>query len=232
MMVASILHLVVAVVLAGLTAAGVRAWIRHRRSYTLIVVAVGLGLVYDNAVLGIGRWIEHGSTLEALSLPRFWVHALVTPLLVIVGFGAARSLAGGWARSRVAHAGFCLLATALVAWGVVIDIVRLELEEQSDGGIVSYGNAAAGAPVPAIATILVLLAFGLWVWRAAVWPWLAVAAGVMFVASGLGSISGLLTNVGELTLIAGLVATEERAGRRSTTPRTTERREPVPASRH
>ncbi|QGG95960.1 hypothetical protein [Actinomarinicola tropica] len=212
-MVTSVLHLVVAVVLAGLTAYGLVVWRRHRRSYTLIVVAVGLGLVYDNAVLGIGRWLGHGSTLEALSYPRFWIHALITPLLIIVGVGAARTLAGGWARSRIGHAAVCLVATGLVVWGVVIDIVGLELDQQSEAGLLSYGNAAASAPVPAIATIVILLGFGAWVWRAAGWPWLAVAAGVMFIASGLGAISGLLTNVGELSLIAGLVATEERAGR-------------------
>lgn len=229
-MVTSVLHLAVAVTLAGLTAYGWTVWRRHHRSYTLIVVAVGLGLVYDNAILGIGRWFEHGSTLEVLSYPRFWIHALITPLLIIVGVGAARTLAGGWARNRMAHAAVCLVATGLVAWGVMVEILRLELEEQTEAGLSSYGNANAGAPVPAIATILILLAFGAWVWKAAGWPWLAVAAGVMLVGSGLGAISGLLTNIGELTLIAGLVATEEHAGRHQASVRTAAR-EPELAGR-
>lgn len=209
-MIASILHLLVAAVLAGLTVVAARTWARHHRSYTLIVVVVAAGLTYDNAILGLGRWIEHGSTLEALSLPRFVWHALTTPLLIIAGFGAARAFGWAWARNRTAHAAACTLATALVGWGVVTDVVRLDMERQSDGGIVSYGNAAAGLPVPAIATIVVLIAFGAAVWRAAGWPWLAAGAAVMFVASGLGAISGLLTNVGELALISSLVATERR----------------------
>ncbi len=209
-MIASILHLAVAVVLAGLTAVAARMWTRHHRSYTLLVVAVAAGLTYDNTVLGLGRWLGHGSTLEALSLPRFVWHALATPLLVIVGFGAARAFGAGWARGRAAHAAACTLATTLVGWGVVTDVVRLETETQADGGIVSYGNAAAGLPVPAIATIVVLIAFGAAVWRTASWPWLAAGAALMFVASGLGSVSGLITNVGELALISSLVATEHR----------------------
>lgn len=124
-MLQSLLHLAVAVVIAGLTAVAIGLWARHRRSYTLIVVAVGLGLTYDNAVLGLGRWIGHGELLEALSWPRFLIHALITPLLIIVGVGAARGMRLGWAQRRSVHAAFCVGATALVAWGLVTDVVRL-----------------------------------------------------------------------------------------------------------
>lgn len=211
-MVQSIIHLAVAAVLGVLAIAAWRSWARFGRSYTLIVILVAVGLTYDNAILGLGRWIGHGPALEALSLPRFVLHALSTPLLVIVGFGAARAAGIRWAQQRGPHVAACLVATALVAWGVVTDIVLLELEEQSDGGIVSYGNALGAVPVPAIATIVGLIGFGVVIWRTNGWVWTALGAAVMFVASGLGSISGLLTNVGELALIVSLVATERAAG--------------------
>ena len=90
----------------------------------------------------------------------------------------------------------------------------MELRFEWNGGVLSYGAAASSAPVPAIATILALVAVGAVLWTSGGWPWLAIGSGVMFVASGLGGLSPLLTNVGELALAAALVATEREAGRR------------------
>lgn len=213
-MLSSIGHLAVAVVLGVLTVLAIRTWEESRRPYTAIVALVGAGLVYDNAVLGIGRWLGHGSVLEALSVPRFALHAFSTPLLVIVGYGALRSFGVRWAQRRATHAVACAVASALVVWGVIADLALLELDEQSDAGVVSYGNGAAGAPVPAIATIVALIVAGALLWRRGGWPWLALGATVMLVASGLGGVSGLLTNVGELSLVGALVATEREAVRR------------------
>jgi hypothetical protein len=213
-MFASVVHLLVTAVLGVLCAAAVASWRQHHRTYSLIVSVVIAGLVYDNAVLGLGRWLGEGSLLEGLSWPRFLVHALVTPLLIIVGFGAARSFGLGWAQRRDLHAAACSLATLLVGWGLLSEVFGLALEPQRDAGVLSYGAASTSAPVPAIATILVLVAVGAALWKVAGWPWLAVGALVMFVASGLGGVSPLLTNVGELALAASLVATERQAGRR------------------
>lgn len=213
-MIASLVHLVVAALLATLCVKVVTAWRRDHRSYSLLVAAVLAGLVYDNVVLGLGRWLGEGGLLEGLTWPRFVVHALATPLLVIVGFGAARSFGLRWAGRRDLHAVACSLATLLVVWGLVTEVVGLDLRAEWDGGVLGYGAATSSVPVPAIATILALLGVGAVLWRTCGWPWLAIGAGAMFVASGLGGVSPLLTNVGELALAAALVATEWEAGRR------------------
>ena len=213
-MLTSLVHLLVAALLAALCVGAVGTWRRDHRTYTLLVVVVLGGLVYDNLVLGLGRWLGEGSLLEAASWPRFVVHALATPLLVIVGFGAARSFGLRWAARRDLHAAACGLATVLIVWGLATEVVGLDLRAEWEGGVLSYGAADPSAPVPAIATILALLAVGVALWRTCSWPWLAVGAGVMFVASGLGGVAPLLTNVGELALAASLVATEREAGRR------------------
>ena len=211
MVIASLVHLLVAVILAGLVAIGARVWSRDGRPPTLIVVAVAAGLVYDNAVLGAGHWLGHGPVLEALSWPRFVIHALLTPLLILPGRAAAAAFGLRWARQPASRAAFAAAALVLVAVGVVSDVVLLRLEAQADAGVTSYGNAAAAVPVPAIVTMVVLLVIGMMLWRASSWPWLALGAAVMFVTSAFG---GLLTNLGELSLLASLVATEDRAGRR------------------
>src|SRR5699024_5006927 len=74
---------------------------RHRwatpANIPLLIVA---GLVYDNAVLATGRLIGEGPLLEALNLGRFWIHALVTPLLVVFAWHAITRTGAGWARTR------------------------------------------------------------------------------------------------------------------------------------
>ena len=43
--------------------------------------------------------------------------------------------------------------------------------------------ANTSIPVPAVLTIVALIAIGIALWRAAAWPWLAVGAVIMFVAA-------------------------------------------------
>lgn len=214
-MLQSLLHLLVAVIQAGLAVYAARIYLRHGRPYTLIVLVVLLGLTYDNTVLGVGRWIEHGELLAGLSLPRFVLHAFTTPLLIIAGFGAARDAGHRWANTPAWRVATWVVTAVMIVWGVVTDVVRLDLQPQTEAGVVSYGNAGAGMPVPAIVTIVALIAIGIFLWRRSNWSWLLVGAAVMLVASGLGSVSALLTNVGELTLAIALIATEMWAGRRS-----------------
>ena len=64
-------------------------------------------LVYDNAIIGVGRFIGEGPFLEGANLARFWIHAFVTPKLVAwalhalpgADYGFAGQVASGWPRS-------------------------------------------------------------------------------------------------------------------------------------
>lgn len=63
----------------------------------LLVLAA---LVYDNFLLGIGRFIGEGPLLEGLNYGRFYVHAAVTPVLVAWGLHTLRRAGFGWAQAR------------------------------------------------------------------------------------------------------------------------------------
>ncbi|GIH02416.1 hypothetical protein Rhe02_04830 [Rhizocola hellebori] len=205
-------------------------------------------LAYDNACIAVGSAIGEGSTLQTLNAGRFWAHALITPLMVVVGWRlAARhqpaikpdgragiqtqhqpggeaggqvgiealhhadGKAGGRVRmvpARRATVGLVALVAALVGYGVYTEIVRLRLEPQREHGTLRYINAAAeGPPVAAIVTIIVLIVFGVLVWRRHRSPWLLTGAVAMFVAAAAGAQMVWLQNVGELALLTGLLVT-------------------------
>lgn len=48
-----------------------------------VIFLVGLGLVYDNALIAVGKFIGEGTLLEALNLARYWSHAFLTSLLIL-----------------------------------------------------------------------------------------------------------------------------------------------------
>lgn len=43
-----------------------------------------VGLVYDNLIVGYGRFIGDGQLLKALSQPRFFLHEVALPLMILV----------------------------------------------------------------------------------------------------------------------------------------------------
>lgn len=195
----AVIHLALTVVLAR------RAWV-ERSWYLAMLAVVTLGLVYDNGMVAVGRLIGEGPLLEALNLTRFVVHALVTPLLIIVGFGLARRAGAGWAQRRWVHAAFCVLATLLIGYGIVFELVGLELVPGGDGDAVSYSAADAAAPVPAITVIVVLIAVGIAIIRRG-GLWMTIGSVAMFVAAAIPSLPLVVANAGEVALVVGLALT-------------------------
>lgn len=189
-------------------------FLRHRHPATVPLLIVTFGLVYDNAMLAGGSLIGHGALLEQLSVPRFFMHAFGTPLLMLSALGLARRAGSKWAQSAVVAASIVLLTVAMIAVGVNADLVQLDLEAKSPAGVVSYGNAAAGGPpVAPIVTILVLIAAGIVIGRRGGGPWLLIGSLVQFAAAALGNAIVIAGNLGELALLAGLVMTDHRLSR-------------------
>lgn len=193
---------------------GVRHWMRHRNGYALLVVLVVASLAYDNFVLAAGGFLPEGDALRALSAPRFALHALFTPTMMIAGFGALRGLGVRFAQSRGWHSVICAFATLLIAFGVYADILHQRLEARVAEGITRYSNEfLQGPPIPAILTILVTLVFGVFAWRTAGWRWLFLGALVMFITAPLFSLP-ILQNIGEIAFTGSMIATQVRAAKK------------------
>jgi hypothetical protein len=191
----------------------VRSALSRRSPHTWLVAVVAAGLVYDNGIVALGSTIGAGDLLLALNLPRFVVHALVTPLLIVFAAGAARDAGLAWARPRAVRAGFWLLTAALVVYGVVTELVGLTLVPGREGDALRYSAAESALPVPAVATVVVLLVVGVALLVRARSGWMLLGAAVMFAASAVPAVPLAVGNLGEVALIAGLALTARRADR-------------------
>ena len=186
-------------------------FLRHRHPATVPLLIVTFGLVYDNGLLAAGAAIGHGELLEQISVPRYFMHAFGTPLLMLSALGLAIRSGAEWARAPVTVAAVSILTIAMIAVGVEADLISLQLEAKSPSGVISYGNAASsGPPVAPIVTIVILIAAGIIVWRRGSGPWLLLGSLAQFVAAAIGDAIVIAGNLGELALLAGLVATDHR----------------------
>lgn len=198
---------------AVLLAWGIRLAMQHgwatAANVWLLVVA---GLTYDNGLLALGKVLGEGSLLESLSLGRFWIHALVTPLLVLFAWHAAKRSGVGWAATPPAAAAAVGATVALIILELVTVVLPLEVEARREYGVVSYTDvsSADGPPLMVLFVAAALIVGGFVVWRRQGWPWLLVGAGLMTIGSAVEVPveSGAATNAFELVLLTAIVATK------------------------
>lgn len=189
----------------ALTACAVYLW-RRCGAVALSVGLLGVALTFDNAAVAVGRVVGFGDVLLAINLPRFWIHGIMTPLIVVATAIVARRLGVRWSRSVVVVG--AVLVTTLVVVGIVELFVALELTPATDGDALRYANAAAaGPPIPALGTVLLLIAIGVSAWRQTGSFWLLAGSVTMLVTAAAGMSVLWLGNVGELVLYASIVAT-------------------------
>jgi hypothetical protein len=183
--------------------------------YNALAAITVIMLVYDNLVVASGGLLGEGDLLKTLNVLRYYGHALLTPTMIIFAFGVARRLGFRWAQSKVSHAIFCLLATLLIVYGAVTDILRLDLVIADEFGVLRYVNQAEailkGPPLAPVVTIVVVIAVGFMMWRRQHAPWMLVGSALMFVAAGAGISMPVLGNVGEVAMAGGLVSGEQEA---------------------
>lgn len=219
----SALFLLFAVVHVVILVWTIRFWRETRSSTVLMAMMPLLLLWYDCLIIGIGRFIGPGEVLEALNLPRYWAHWLLTPLWIIAAGGMLRLAGVRWAQHKWVMGGFCLLAVAMIAMEIPL-FWTLELHPVCFMDTVRYAEAVSanalcfegqevvrgsGPPPPPIITNIVLLIAGVAIWIRCRWPWLTLASLVMFFAAAVPpSLTGPAPgNFGEIVLALGILAT-------------------------
>ncbi|MCE7902669.1 MAG: hypothetical protein DYH20_08450 [Gammaproteobacteria bacterium PRO9] len=180
---------------------GWKLWAAHGRPVALLLVLVsGTLLFYDNFRIGIGRFLGEGGLLYNLSVPAFAWHWSMLPLLVIAAGSIARLADIPGIFSMELHPA-CLADTLRYSTSVRADQV-------CPGGTTIPGGADAA--FVAIITNVIVLVVGIVLWVQRRWPWMAVGAGLMFIAAGAfaGHRYGLvIANLGEIAITLGLIAT-------------------------
>lgn len=175
----------------------------------LLVVAA---LVYDNLIIALGGAIGEGATLAGLNLARFWIHALITPLLVAWSLHAIRRSGVRMAQGRSYAVAAVLVTVALVVLELMLEVSDLRIVPAREYGALSYTNAEppTGPPAMVLVVAAFLLVAGVVVLVRQRWPWLLVGAGIMTVGSAidLPLPSNAVTNAFELILLVSIVATK------------------------
>ena len=175
----------------------------NRNNYVLLLLLVLAGLFYDTFIIGIGKFIGEGNLLQTLNAGRFYIHALLTPTMMIFGFGVLRKAGIKWAQSKTAHVIVCVVTTLLILLGAFSDILQLDLHAKAVTDTLRYVNEGGmkGPPIPAILTIIFLIVAGISLWRNTGWKWLAIGGIIMFIAAGAG-IGDMfyIGNIGEVIL--------------------------------
>ena len=205
----------------------------YRAPGAAIIALIAVGLVYDNLIISLGTTIGIGPLLQNLSWPRFAMHALLTPFMIIAVTQIA--IAGGvrWAASLGWRVIAWLLVGAMAIYGAYEHLIGLQTFPACFDGILRYttnlspshfcfeGQEAvtgAGPPIPSIVGNIITLAVGVTLWRSHGWPWLAAGALVMFAAAGvpISTYGMAASNGGEAVLMLSFVATINRFARKST----------------
>lgn len=199
----TILYFILTGLFAFLTWQAIQTNQKIRSSYTLLLLLVLAGLMYDVLVIALGRFVGEGSLLKDLNAGRFIVHALLTPAMMIFGFGVLRKAGVGWAQSRTTHIVLCVVVTLLIALGAYSDIFQLDLQARVVADTLRYANEGGikGPPIPAVLSIIFLIVAGISLWRKTGWQWLMWGAVVMFIAAGIGMGDMFyIGNLGEVAL--------------------------------
>ncbi len=159
-----------------------------------------------------------------LSWPRFAMHALLTPFMMIAALQLASAAGISWAGNTRVRTVAWIGVGLLMGMGAWDHLIRLETMPACFDGILRYtenlhpshfcspndqATMGSGPPIPSIVGNLLTLIAGFAIWRSAGWPWLMLGALVMFGAAGV-PISGFgmaPSNGGEVVLMASYAAT-------------------------
>jgi hypothetical protein len=202
----------------------------HKAPGAWLVAMIAAGLVYDNLIISLGATIGIGPLLQMLSWPRFAMHALLTPFMMIAVTQMAAAGGIRWAETTQWRVFIWVLVIAMIAFGAFEHLWGLETVPACFDGILRYTTnlypshfcgegweavQGSGPPIPSIIGNIITLVIGFSLWRHNGWAWLMVGALLMFAAAGIpfrgfGMAPG---NGGEVLLLFTYVATVARFGR-------------------
>ncbi len=177
-----------------------------------VLILVIIPLIYDNAILGIGKWIGEGEVLKNLSIARFWLHAIFTPLLIIFSWDVLKRAGVNWANKTVTI--LIVVAYTIIAFLIELYTVvwNLSLKAKESYGVLSYTatNSPDGPPIMILMVSLAILISSIILWKRTGWYWMAIGIALMIIGSmvDIPIESGAITNTFELILLTSLVFTK------------------------
>ncbi|MFD2700301.1 hypothetical protein ACFSVM_07450 [Paenibacillus shunpengii] len=177
--------------------------------YPLLLLLVTLSLAYDNGIIAAGEAISEGNLLMTLSSLRFWLHAFVTPTLVLAGYYILQRSGVRWGRKMATQIAAWLITAGLIIYQIVsstlAEVQHLTLTVEY--GVMRYSaEGQAGPPIMVIIVGIILLVIGILVLVKQKWAWLLVGTALLFIGQliPIPIESSAATNVFELILILSI----------------------------
>ncbi|WP_042221992.1 hypothetical protein [Oceanobacillus manasiensis] len=180
------------------------------RSFVHLVI---IGLIFDNAVIASGKFIGEGEFLAFLNEMRYWIHAFITPTLVLYALGLLRLTSAKWRKSGLALGSFILFTVGLIVYEIQTGILNKTLEPVWEYGVLRYNTveSSSGPPIMILLVMVLLLVTSIILWKLTKWPWMFVSLCIILVLNVIpfNFASSAVTNGFELLLMLLLVVTKK-----------------------
>ncbi len=189
------LLLIEAIVLACLW----REYKRTKKPMILCMALVTAGLLFDGAVILLGRWLPDG-LLKALSMGRYLFHGVCMPLLLMISVYALGC------KDKVVR-GFWIAAAVLMALGAVaglmtkLNVVDFAGFVRCTGSDATPKWADSYLSTLSVAMVVPLILAGIWLMIKKKGPFLFFSGLFMFAFSALGPATGNI----DLIFLIGMI---------------------------
>ncbi|WP_295454646.1 hypothetical protein [uncultured Thiodictyon sp.] len=204
-----VLHALYALCALGLLVWATASWSRRRSVGRLAIGLVLVGLFWDNLVLSLGNVLGPGPLLHALSLPRFWLHQLVLPWILVTAVEQAADGGAGWAKAKQAMPLAVLGAATLMGIGILTKLVGLELTPAILDGVECYvAVSSAGPPIVGIVAVGSVGIMSFLAAKTSGWHWTWALALLVFIVEAV-PVAAFRRGVGpalEILFMASLIA--------------------------
>lgn len=209
------LLLVEAAVLIGL----LREYKRAKAPMVLCMALVTAGLLFDGAVILLGRWLPEG-LLKVLSMGRYLFHGLCMPLLLMIavyalGFGS-KVVKGCWVAAAV------LMALGAVAGLLTkLNVVDFAGFVRCTGSDATPMWADSYLSILSVAMVIPLILGGIWLMVKHQGPFLFLSGLFMFAFSALGPATGnidlifLIGMIGEALMVLFFLLHAKKAAKKA-----------------
>ncbi|WP_428911762.1 hypothetical protein [Niallia sp. Krafla_26] len=158
-----------------------------------------------------------GQLLKGLNEGRYWLHALITPLLVLFAWKTLVKADLQWAKNKMIQWLVVLYMLCLMIIELVTVVWDISLKPTWEYGVLSYDNLADGSPIMIIGVSVMLVITSILVGWKQKWPWYFF--GIMFMGIiprvHLFVKTNAAHNIGEFVLMTALLATKAYLDRKT-----------------
>lgn len=154
-----------------------RYWSLYRKPEVLALMLPMAAVVWDNSIIALGSFIGEGPLLTALTYPRFWGHAFITPIWIPATIGLAIWAGGIKRNAKLFQISAWALYGSMVLIGILNEIIFFEGELVTEGDVLYITNVGRliTPPPPSLVMMVVSVFAGTLVFYRRKWPWLLVA---------------------------------------------------------